>query len=142
LKKSLKHESEHAQYEIGRTLFDEGKTKEALYYLEEAAKYNLWVRTKLGLFYYYQMAQKEKGMEHLQSAAKYKYPPAENAIRAIQHGQNAQITVGVMNLFYYAGNIIEESADEQFGEPNFGGLDIRAREEEQAKRHGLVMGGM
>ena len=46
------------------------------------------------------------------SAAEENYAPAQEAIRNIQSGLNAQIFTGLCDLFYYAANIIDERAEE------------------------------
>ena len=78
-------------------------------------------------------------MELLTSAAEENYAPAQEAIRNIQNGLNAQIFTGLCDLFYYAANIIDERAEEihaPSGEPV---ISRRQRREEQAKRDGVVM---
>ena len=67
------------------------------------------------------------------------YAPAQEAIRNIQSGLNAQIFTGLCDLFYCAANIIDERAEEiqaPSGEPV---ISRRQRREEQAKRDGVVM---
>ena len=51
-------------------------------------------------------------MELLNSAAEENYAPAQEAIRNIQNGLNAQIFTGLCDLFYYAANFIDERAEE------------------------------
>ena len=78
-------------------------------------------------------------MELQTSAAEENYAPAQEAIRNIQSGLNAQIFTGLCDLFYYAANIIDERAEEiqaPSGEPV---ISRRQRREEQAKRDGVVM---
>ena len=51
-------------------------------------------------------------MELLTSAAEENYAPAQETIRNIQSGLNAQIFTGLCDLFYYAANIIDERAED------------------------------
>ena len=77
-------------------------------------------------------------MELLTSAAEENYAPAQEAIRNIQSGLNAQIFTGQCDLFYYAANIIDERADEILAPSGEPVVSRRQRREEQAKRDGMV----
>ena len=74
------------------------------------------------------------------SAAEENYAPAQEAVRNIQSGLNAQIFTGLCDLFYYAANIIDERAEEIHNvTTNQPTISRRQRREEQAKRDGVVM---
>lgn len=79
----------------------------------------------------------EHGMEHLHDAASRDYAPAKEAVSAINKGLNAQILISVCDLFYYAGNIIDERTDED-GQPVFDEAQIRRQREDRAKRMGYT----
>ena len=100
-----------AEYEIGRMYYENGQTDQALVHLEKAAASDLWARTWVGLFYCYTLDNWEHGMELLTSAAEQNYAPAQEAIRQIHSGLNAQIFTGLCDLFYYAANILDERAE-------------------------------
>ena len=139
LMRASEHGCSAADYEIGKLYCESGQTEKGLPYLEKATEADLWVRTRVGLFYCYTLGEWEHGMELLTSAAKRDYTPAQKAIRNIQNGLNAQIFTGLCDLFYYAANIIDGRAEEihaPSGEPV---ISRRQRREEQAKRDGVVM---
>jgi len=75
-------------------------------------------------------------------AADAGYEPAKEAIRAIEHNLNAQIVIGVCDLFYYASNIIDDRAEDVYTQDRLPVIDKKQRREIQAKKHGLTMGGM
>ena len=66
-----------------------------------------WTQTRVGLLLYYQYEDYEAGKEYMHRAADAGYEPAKEAIRAINNNLNAQIIIGVCDLFYYASNIID-----------------------------------
>ncbi len=142
LKRASEHGSFQAKYMMGKMLLDEGKHDEAIRLLEESAEEDLWSKMQLGLLYCYTLGDWDKGMEHLHEAANdYDYAPAKEAVSAINRGLNAQIFIGVCDLFYYASNIIDERT-EQDEQPVFDGMERRARRERLAKQNGWRMGGM
>ena len=139
LMRAAEHGCTAAEYEIGKLYYENGQTEQGLAHLEKAAGLDLWARTQVGLFYCYTRDDWEHGMELLTSAAEENYAPAQEAVRNIQSGLNAQIFTGLCDLFYYAANIIDERAEEiqaPSGEPV---ISRRQRREEQAKRDGVVM---
>ena len=99
LMRAAEHGCTAAEYEIGKLYYENGQTEQGLAYLEEAAVSDLWARMQVGLFYCYTRDDWEHGMELLTSAAEENYAPAEEAIRNIQSGLNAQIFTGLCDLF-------------------------------------------
>ena len=73
------------------------------------------------------------------------YEPAKEAMKAIENNLNAQIVIGVCDLFYYASNIIEDRAEDMYSKEhqvNYHGIDKRQRKEINAKKRGVAMRGM
>ena len=139
------HGCSAADYEIGKLYCENDQTEKGLPYLEKAAEADLWVRTRVGLFYCYTLGEWEHGMELLTSAAKQDYTPAKEAIARIQRGLNAQIFAGLCDLFAYAGNLIEEQTEEMYRKEqqvDDHGIDRRQQKEVRAKQQGLMMGGI
>ena len=139
LMRAAEHGCTAAEYEIGKLYYENGQTEQGLAHLEKAAASDLWARTQVGLFYCYTRKDWEHGMELLASAADENYAPAQEAIRNIQNGLNAQIFTGLCDLFYYAANIIDERAEEIHAPSREPVISRRQRREEQAKRDGVVM---
>ena len=82
------------------------------------------------------------GKAFLFSAAEQGYEPAREVLRSIEQGLNAQIVIGVCNLFYYAGNIIDERSEDMYSQEHtvdYHGIGKRLRREDQAKRQGIMM---
>lgn len=138
LKSAAEHGSTFAMYRLGKMLFAEGKTEEALEYFEKAAGTDPWVKTQLGLLYYYKLDDAEKGLEHLNGAAEHGYAPAKEALRSIAENRNALIVTGIVNLFYYASGIIEEDGLKESGQGD--GIDSRQKREIRAKRNAQNLG--
>ena len=148
LMRASEHGCPAANYEIGRLYYENGQTEQGLAHFEKAAEADVRLRMRIGLFYYYTLGNRERGMELLTSAAEQGYAPAKQAIQNIQNGQNALIVIGLCDLFYYMGNLIEEQSEDlyrkesQVDDIDLGrGIDRRQRKEVRAKRQGLTMGG-
>jgi hypothetical protein len=142
MRQASRHGCPMAEYAIGKYFLERGGTEDALPYLESAASKYSWARFYLGLLYFYNLDDKEKGMEYLRMAAEQNFDPARSAIRNINNGYNAKIVTGVFNLFYYASRIIDEDSEEMYPHPAFADVDIRAKKEDRAKRMGITMSGM
>lgn len=145
LMRASAHGSSAADYEIGKLYCESGQTEKGLPYLKKAAEADLWARTRVGLFCCYTLGDWEHGMELLTSAAEQNYEPAKEAIARIQRGLNAQIFVGLCDLFMYAGNLIKEQTEEMYRKEqqvDDHGIDRRQRKEVRAKQQGLMMGGI
>ena len=83
----------------------------------------------------------------MHDAAEQGYVPAKEAMRAINNNLNAQIVIGVCDLFYYSSNIIEDRAEDMYSKEhqvNYHGIDKRQRSEIRAKKNaqGHRMRGM
>jgi hypothetical protein len=142
MRQASRHGCPMAEYAIGKYFLERGGTEDALPYLESAASKYSWARFYLGLLYFYELDDKEKGMEYLRMAAEQNFDPAKSAIKNINNGYNAKIVTSVFNLFYYAGRIIDEDSEDMYPHPAFADVDMRAKREDRAKRMGLTMGGM
>ena len=113
-------------------LFDEGKKEEARTHFENSARTDPWAKTRVGLLLYYEYEDYKKGKEYMHDAAEQGYEPAKEAMKAINNNLNAQIVIGVCDLFYYASNIIEERAEDMYSKEhqvNYHGIDKRQRKE-------------
>ena len=136
-KRAAKHGCEQANYAYGKMLFEEGRRDEARTYFERSAEDDPWTQTRVGLLLYYQYEDYEAGKEYMNSAAEQGYEPAKEAIRAIEHNLNAQIVIGVCDLFYYASNIIDDRAEDMYAKEhqvNYHGIDKKQRREMRAKK--------
>ena len=147
LKRAAEHGSFQAEYTYAKMLFDEGKRDEAREWFEKSARNDPWTKTRVGLLLYYEYEDYKKGKEYMHDAAESGYEPASEAIKAIERGLNAQIVIGVCDLFYYASNIIEERAEDMYSKEhqvNYHGIDRRQRSEIRAKKNaqGHRMRGM
>lgn len=145
LKRAAFHGSFQAEYALGKMLFEEGKREEAREWFERSARSDAWTQTRVGLLLYYEYEDYEKGKEYMYSAAEQGYEPAKEAIRAINNNLNAQLIIGVCDLFYYASNIIDERAEDMYSKEHqvhYHGIDKKQRREIRAKKQGLTMGGL
>ena len=96
-----------------------------------------WTQTRVGLLLYYQYNDYEAGKEYMHRAADAGYEPAKEAIRAINNNLNAQIIIGVCDLFYYASKIIDDRAEDMYAKEhqvNYHGIDKKQRREIRAKK--------
>lgn len=145
LMRAASHGSFQAEYMLGKMLFEEGKRDEAREWLERSARSDEWTQTRVGLVLYYAYEDCEKGKELLQRASENGYAPAEEALKRIQNNLNAQMVIGVCNLFYYASRIIENETEEMHNKEhqvNYHGIDRKQRKalREKKQAHGLSMG--
>ena len=148
LRRAAEHGCEHANYAYGKMLFEEGKREEAREWLERSTVDDAWTQMRVGLLLYYEYEDYDAGWEYMNKAADQGYEPAKEAIRAINNNLNAQIVIGVCDLFYYASNIIDDRFEDMYAKDqhqvNYHGIDKKQRREIRAKKQaqGLVMGGM
>ena len=142
LRRAASHGSFQAEYTYGKMLYDEGKREEAREWFERSARTDAWTQTRVGLLLYYEYEDHEAGKAFLSSAAEQGYEPAREAIRSITQGLNARIVIGVCDLFYYAGNILDERSEDMYSQEHaidYHGIDKKQRRENQAKRQGIIM---
>ena len=141
-KRAASHGSFQAEYTYGKMLFDEGKREEARDWFERSARTDAWTQTRVGLLFYYEYEDYEAGKAFLSSAAEQGYEPAREVLRSIEQGLNARIVIGVCDLFYYAGNILDERCEDMYSQEHtidYHGIDKKQRRENQAKRQGILM---
>ena len=136
-KRAAEHGCHQAEYAYGKILFEEGLREEAREWFERSAVEDEWTQTRVGLLLYYQYEDYEAGKEYMHKAADAGYEPAKEAIRAIEHNLNAQIVIGICDLFYYASNIIDDRAEDMYAQEhqiNYHGIDKKQRREIRAKK--------
>ena len=94
---------------------------------------------------YYEYDDHETGREFLHTAADNRYVPAEAALKAIQNHLNAQLLVGVYDLFYYAGNLIDEHTEDMYDKDqliNGRGIDRKQKKEIREKKQSMGLKGL
>lgn len=123
-----------SMYLLGKVLLDEGKTSEALKWLDASARLDLWNMTQVGLMYYYLLGERERGVELLRTAASDGYSSAKKVLQAIEGGGDAQILCQCLWLFAYVSDIIEEETDKQT--VRYDAVDSKLRREIAQKKHG------
>jgi len=124
-------------YLLGKLLLDEGKTSEALRYLEASAEIDWRCQTQLGLLYYYKLNYHVRGLHHLKEAADGKFEPAIKAKEAIVQGRNVYLASCVVQVMYNASRIIEERTDRQ--RVHYTGVDSKLKREIEQKKRGMSM---
>ena len=138
LRRAAEHGCHQAEYAYGKILFEGGNREEAREWFERSAVEDEWTQTRVGLLLCYQYEDYEAGKEYMNSAAEQGYEPAKEAIRAINNNLNAQIVIGICDLFYYASNIIDDRAEDMYAKEhqvNYHGIDKKQRRETQAKKN-------
>ena len=145
-KRAAEHGCHQAEYAYGKMLFEEGNREEARVWFERTTvDEDPWTQTRVGLLLYYEYEDYDAGWEYMHKAADQGYEPAKEAIRAINNNLNAQIVIGVCDLFYYASNIIDDRAEDMYAKDqhqvNYHGIDKKQRREIRAKKQaqGLTM---
>ena len=137
-RRAAEHGCNQAEYAYGKMLFEEGRREEARAYFERSAEDDEWTQTRVGLLLYYEYEDYDAGKEYIHKAAEAGYEPAKEAIRAINNNLNAQIVIGVCDLFYHASRIIEDEAEDMYAEEqhqvNYHGIDKKQRREIRAKK--------
>ena len=139
-KRAAEHGCHQAEYAYGKMLFEEDNREEAREWFERTTvDEDPWTQTRVGLLLYYEYEDYDAGWEYMHKAADQGYEPAKEAIRAINNNLNAQIVIGVCDLFYYASNIIDDRAEDMYAKEqhqvNYHGIDKKQRREMQAKKH-------
>ena len=137
-KRAAEHGCHQAEYAYGKMLFEEGNREEAREWFERTTvDEDPWTQTRVGLLLYYEYEDYDAGWEYMHKAADQGYEPAKEAIRAINNNLNAQIVIGVCDLFYYASNIIDDRAEDMYANEhkvNYHGIDKKQRREIRAKK--------
>ena len=137
-KRAAEHGCHQAEYAYGKMLFEEGNREEARVWFERTTvDEDPWTQTRVGLLLYYEYEDYDAGWEYMYKAADQGYEPAKEAIRAINNNLNAQIVIGVCDLFYYASNIIDDRAEDMYAKEhqvNYHGIDKKQRREIRAKK--------
>ena len=134
-KRAAEHGCEQANYAYGKMLFEEGNREEAReWFKRSTVDEDPWTQTRVGLLLYYEYEDYDAGWEYMHKAADQGYEPAKEAIRAINNNLNAQIVIGVCDLFYHASRIIEDMYAEEQHQVNYHGIDKKQRREIRAKK--------
>ena len=137
-KRAAEHGCHQAEYAYGKMLFEEGNREEARVWFERTTvDEDPWTQTRVGLLLYYEYEDYDAGWEYMHKAADQGYEPAKEAIMAINNNLNAQIVIGVCDLFYYASNIIDDRAEDMYAKENqvnYHGIDKKQRREIRAKK--------
>ena len=137
-KRAAEHGCHQAEYAYGKMLFEEGNREEARVWFERTTvDEDPWTQTRVGLLLYYEYEDYDAGWEYMHKAADQGYEPAKEAIRAINNNLNAQIVIGVCDLFYYASNIIDDRAEDMYAKEhqvNYHGIDKKQRKEIRTKK--------
>lgn len=136
LQSSAGKDNAQSMYLLGKLLLDEGKTAEALRYLEASAEIDWRCQTRLGLLYYYKLNDRVRGLHHLKEAADGKFEPAVKAVEAIEQGRNAYLVSCVVQVFFNASRIIEERTDRQ--RVHYTGVDSKLKREIEQKKRGVM----
>ncbi len=145
LRSAAEHSCFHAAYMLGKRLFDEGRHEEAKEWFQRSAQSDTWAQTRVGLLFYYEYNDHETGKEFLQTAADNGYTPAEEAFKAIQNNLNAQFLVGVCDLFYYAGNLIDERTEDMYDKEQQikgRGIDRKQKKAIREKKQSMGLKGL
>ena len=138
-RRSAWHGSDCGAYAYAKMLCEYGETEEAKQYFEHAAASNPMLQMRVGLEYCYRFNDWNRGKEHLNSSAEKGYRPAQEAMNAISRELDARIVIGALDLFYYAGNIIDEKANYYNSNDASQSIDKKLRDEIRMKREGWGM---
>jgi len=137
LKSSAKKDNAQSMYLLGKLLLDDGRTTEALRYLEASAARDWRCQTRLGLLYYYKLNDRARGLHHLKEAVDGKFKPAVKAVEAIEQGRNAYLASCVVQVFCNAFRIIEERTDRH--QVHYTGVDSKLKREIEQKKRSMSM---
>ena len=138
-KKAADKKNGYAAYAYARMCSDRGDIENAKAYFYKAAYEKPELGFCIGLWYYYDLGDKQMGKDYLKYAADNGSAAAEQALDAIQRGFDARIVSGVLNLFRYASRVIDNRAKEHFKSGSMLGVDRKLREQIRQKKEGLGM---
>ena len=75
----------------------------------------------------------------------FKLPPTTDTFKAIQNNLNAQFLVGVCDLFYYAGNLIDERTEDMYDKEQQikgRGIDRKQKKAIREKKQSMGLKGL
>ena len=138
-KKAADKKNGYAAYAYARMCSDRGDIENAKAYFYKAAYEKPELGFGIGLWYYYDLGDKQMGKDYLKYAADNGSAAAEQALDAIQRGFDARIVSGVLNLFRHASRVIDNRAKEHLKSGSMLGVDRKLREQIRQKKEGLGM---
>ena len=138
-KKAADKKNGYAAYAYARMCSDRGDIENAKAYFYKAAYEKPELGFGIGLWYYYDLGDKQMGKDYLKYAADNGSAAAEQALDAIQRGLDARIVSGVLNLFRHASRVIDNRTKEHFKSGSMLGVDRKLREQIRQKKEGLGM---
>lgn len=139
LGKAADQRNPYAAYAYAKMCSERGDIAKAKEYFRIAVMCKPELGFRVGLWYYYEQNEREKGKAYLQFAAERGDTAAEEALKAINNGVNARLLSGVLNLFRHASRVIDDRAKAYAKGGMMQGVDKKLREQIRRKKEGLGM---
>ena len=138
-KKAAHKDNAYASYAYAKMCAERGDIENAKVYFGRATMQKPALGLRVGLWYYYELGEHENGKAYLQYAAERGDSASAEALKAINKGHDARLIFGVLNLLYYASNIIDSRADDHSKHWPIRGVDRKRLNELRMKNEGLGM---
>ena len=138
-KKAAHKDNAYASFAYAKMCAERGDIESAKVYFGRATMQKPALGLRVGLWYYYELGEHENGKAYLQYAAERGDSASAEVLKAINKGHDARLIFGVLNLLYYASNIIESRADDHSKHWPIRGVDRKRLNELRMKNEGLGM---
>ena len=109
-KRAADQNHSYAALAYAKMCAESGDMDDASKYAYIAVAYNHKLAVRVGLWSYYDIGNRETGRWYLKYGADRGDRESADALKALDKGQNLNLAFGVLNLLYYACNIIADIA--------------------------------
>ena len=138
-KRAADQNHSYAALAYAKMCAESGDMDDASKYAYIAVAYNHKLAVRVGLWSYYDIGNRETGRWYLKYGADRGDRESADALKALDKGQNLNLAFGVLNLLYYACNIIDERANRYHNGGMSQGVDRKLKKQISKKKQALGM---
>ena len=138
-KRAADQNHSYAALAYAKMCAESGDMDDASKYAYIAVAYNHKLAVRVGLWSYYDIGNRETGRWYLKYGADRGDRESVDALKALDKGQNLNLAFGVLNLLYYACNIIDERANRYHNGGMSQGVDRKLKKQISKKKQALGM---
>ena len=138
-KRAADQNHSYAALAYAKMCAESGDMDDASKYAYIAVAYNHKLAVRVGLWSYYDIGNRETGRWYLKYGADRGDRESADALKALDKGQNLNLAFGVLNLLYYACNIIDECANRYHNGGMSQGVDRKLKKQISKKKQALGM---
>ena len=138
-KRAADQNHSYAALAYAKMCAESGDMDDASKYAYIAVAYNHKLAVRVGLWSYYDIGNRETGRWYLKYGADRGDRESADALKALDKGQNLNLAFGVLNLLYYACNIIDERVNRYHNGDMSQGVDRKLKKQISKKKQALGM---